>query len=88
MKLFCLKYVTNNQKRNTLYNKLEKIGIKHCLPLSLQYDYHVITPEKKIVAISLKKLDMYMFGDEHEVFEARNENEFINLIKQYITYAI
>lgn len=84
MKLFCLKYITNCQKRNTLYNKLEKLGIKHCLPLSLKYDYHVITPEKKIVSTSFNKLDIYMFGDEHEVFEARNEKEFFELIKENV----
>lgn len=84
MDLFCLKYITNRQKRINFYSKCEKLGIKHCMPISLKYDYHVITPELKIVSVSFEILDISMFGKEHHVFEARNENEFIELIKTKI----
>ena len=84
MNLFCLKYITNRQKRNTFYSKCEKLGITHCMPISLKYDYHIITPQLKIVGVSFEKLDVFMFGGEHVVYEARNEKEFFELIKTKI----
>ena len=84
MKLFCIKHIMNRPKRLIFYKKLEKLGIKRDMPLSFEYHYDVITPQKTLVTVSIYQLDAFMFGDEHEVFEARNEKEFIELIKEHI----
>jgi hypothetical protein len=84
MKLFCIKRITNRPKRLTFYKKLEKLGIKRDMPLSIDYHYDVITPQRTIVTVSFDQLDIEMFGKEHEVHEARNEKDFFELINKYI----